>query len=249
MLRTILIDDERRARVAIRKALEAAAPGVELVAEADSVESGIAAIKEFRPELVLLDIQMNDGTGFDLLEKLEPVNFKVIFITAYHEHAIQAFRFSAIDYITKPLEVEELGKAVARAQESMNLDEVQFQLAHLKEALEKGNTVQRIAIKGVDKISIVPLSDIIRCEADRNYTQFHLVDGSRTLVAKTLKDYEECLKGHLFMRIHHSHLVNLNHVTSIDRTDGYSVTMSNGSTAPVSVRKRDVLLGYFDNLL
>lgn len=243
MIKAVVIDDTEKARVALKSDLSAYCKNVTVVGEADGVASGVALLVELKPDLAFLDIRMGDGTGFDLLEKLKAypqVKSKIIFTTAYDEYAIKAFKFSAIDYLLKPVDVDDLVAAVkkcnAQTPETHPLD---FLLDSIKD-LQAG--AKRIALCSAEKIQIVSLSEIICCESQRNYTLFYLTEHRQILVTKTLKEYDEMLCDYGFVRVHHSNLINLKHLKEFVKIDGGYAIMSDKSQVPVSVRKRDDLL-------
>lgn len=247
MKKAIIIDDENRTRDLITKMINSFGLDIEAISAADSVESGIKAIEEHKPDLVFLDIQMPDGTGFDLLKSIEKKNFDVIFITAHEEFAIKAIKFSALDYILKPVDPTELKAAVERALVSMSTakEDVQF------EALQNNMQAQqkrRLVLKTQESVHVVDLEQIIRCEADRNYTSFFLTEGRKILVSKTLKEYETLLTGYNFLRVQQSHLVNLDYVDRYDKGNGGSVVMKDGSEVPLSPAKREIFFKILENL-
>ena len=210
--------------------------------------TGAAAINEFHPDLVFLDIQMKDGTGFDLLYNLPSIDFKVIFVTAYDKYALQAFRCSAVDYLLKPVNPELLTDAVKRAgqmiQEHFNL-----QMKALEENLKSVNKQhKKIIIKTTENIHLLDMKNIISCESENSYTTIHTAGGDKILVSKTLKDYEDMLADCGFYRVHKSYLINLLQIKRFERQDGGSIVMSNDLKIPVASRKRDELLLLFEKL-
>ena len=233
----LIIDDNSKARDFLKRDLQSFCPQIDVVGEADGVLSGLKAIKKHRPEIVFLDIHMEDGTGFDVLELCGEIPFKVIFTTASDAHAIQAFKFSAIDYLLKPIDIEELISAVKKATASPALPAENVDL--LKEHLQtKEEPTKRIALHTADKIHICLTSDIIRCESDVNYTLFRMKDEQEILVTKTLKHFDQLLTPLGFCRVHQSHLINLTEVKEFVKTEGGYLVMSNHDRVPVSNRKR-----------
>jgi two-component system LytT family response regulator len=248
MLRALIIDDEPHMRDTLMKLMEVHCPEVQVVGQASGVATGAAAISEFHPDLVLLDIQMKDGTGFDLLYNLPSIDFKVIFVTAYDQYALQAFRYSAVDYLLKPVNPELLSDAVKRAgqmiQEHFNL-----QMRALEENLKSVNKQhKKIIIKTTENIHLLDMKDIISCESDSSYTTVHTSDGNKIVVSKTLKDYEDMLTDCGFYRVHKSYLINLLQIKRFERQDGGYIVMSNDLKIPVASRKRDELLQLFEKL-
>jgi len=242
-MRVLIIDDEDRARKSIAGILKLSNNNVQLVAEADGVKSGIEAIKEHNPDLVLLDINMSDGTGFDLLKKIENITFKVIFITAYEEFAIKAFEFSAIDYILKPVDPAKLIDALYRANQLIEQENINLKLNALFANLEGSATeCKKLILKTAESIYLVNTSDVIRCESDSGYTNFFLIDGKKILVSRNLKDYEDMLNGLGFYRLHQSHLINIKYIDHYSKTEGGAVIMKDNSAIPVARRKKDNFL-------
>jgi two-component system LytT family response regulator len=209
----------------------------------------LKAIEEFHPDLVLLDIKMGDGTGFDLLKLAEPINFKVIFITAFDQYAIQAFKFSAIDYLLKPVDPEDLKVAVNRAKQMVQQD-LSTQLQVLDENLKSNDATRgkKIILRTSDTIHLLKVSDITYCESDISYTQFYLADGRKILVSRTLREYEDMLKEFGFFRVHKSFLVNLFAISKFEKADGGYLVMENNDRVPVSSRKKDELMELFDRI-
>ena len=242
MLRTIIIDDEESVRRTLEKLLKRDCQNVKLVAEADGVNSGVETIKKYHPDLILLDIKMDDGTGFDLLKQLEPVDFKVIFITAYDQYAIKAIKFSALDYLLKPVDPEDLIEAVNKA-EKMVMHELNRQLDTLEaNMLTQDKSKKKIILKTFDNIHLVKLNDIVYCESNDNYTNFHLLNNKKILVSNTLKEYDEMLSEFGFFRAHKSYLINLIHIDRFEKADGGTIVLINEIKLPVASRKKEQLL-------
>jgi two-component system LytT family response regulator len=246
-MKAVIIDDEKRTRELIAKMIESFDLGIETFPIGENVASGLAAIESIRPQLVFLDIQMPDGTGFDLLNMIPNKNFEVIFITAHEEFAIKAIKFSALDYVLKPVDAEELRSAVERAIESFYHKKEESQFEALNTNIQPTQK-RRLVLKTQESVHVVDLDKIIRCEADRNYTSFYIVGGKKILVSKTLKDYETLLTGHNFLRVQQSHLINLDFVDRFDKGIGGSVVMKDGSLVPLSSAKRDIFFKILENL-
>jgi two-component system LytT family response regulator len=247
MIKILIIDDEKRTRDLISKMILSSGLSVQAIAEGESVETGIEAIEKYRPDLVLLDIQMPDGTGFDVIKGVEFKNFKVIFITAHEEYAIKAIKFSALDYILKPVDPEELKISIQKALLTLKTksSKQQFEtLGHNTSSQGK----RRLVLKTAESVFVVDLTNIIRCESDRNYTNFYLENGNKIMVSKTLKEYEMLLSGNNFLRVAQSHIINLIFVDRYDRADGGSVVMNDGSQIPLSASKRDIFFRILENL-
>lgn len=248
VLSTILIDDEVLMRRTLEKMVHDHCPNVRLVAQADSVCSGVKAIKRHHPDLVLLDIKMDDGTGFDLLRQLEPVDFKVIFITAYDDYAIKAIKFSALDYLLKPVDPEDLRQAVDKA-DKLVVKEMNAQLSVLSENMHQGGALlKKIILKTYDAVHLVRVQDIVYCKSDENYTTFHLTNNTTIITSRTLKEYEDLLGENGFFRVHKSYLINLSCITRFEKAEGGSLVLNNSVRVPVSSRKRELLLEMFDRI-
>lgn len=249
MIRTIVIDDEVKARETILSMLSAYCPEVEVIATAGSVKEGVETLKKTKPDLLLLDIKMADGTGFDLLKKLDDLDFRLVFITAFEEFAIRAIKFSAIDYILKPFDPDELVDAVQKANSLIQKENMSLRLDALYENMDMISTGQKkIVLKNTDSVHIVKLSEIIRCESEKNYTHFFTTESEKITVAKTLKEFNELLADFKFFRVHQSHLINLDHVKRYDKHNGGALIMDDDSEVPVSFRKKDELMRIFKSL-
>lgn len=239
-MRAVIIDDNDRARIALKSDLEDYCPQVDIVGEADGVSTGLRVITRKSPDVVFLDIKMGDGTGFDLLEQLDTeLNFKLIFTTAYDEFALKAFKYSAMDYLLKPIDSSDLVTTVKKVQGGIreNTDDYSEMFKVLK-----GSKPSKLTLPESDRIHIVNISSIIRCEADKNYTTFLMEGGEKITVSRTLKEYDELLNTQGFIRVHHSHLVNLTKIKELVKVDGPYLVMSNNDQVPVSSRKKDGLL-------
>jgi two-component system LytT family response regulator len=246
-MKAVIIDDEKRTRELIAKLIESFELGIETFPVGENVTSGLKAIEEIKPDIVFLDIQMPDGTGFDLLKMIPQKTFEVIFITAHEEFAIKAIKFSALDYILKPIDPEELKKSIEKAIESIDHKREDSQFEALQQNIQPSQK-RRLVLKTQESVHVVDLDKIIRCEADRNYTSFYLVDHKKILVSKTLKDYETLLTGHNFLRVQQSHLVNLDYVDRYDKAHGGTVIMKDGSEVPISPAKRDIFFKILENM-
>ncbi len=241
-MKAVIIDDNENARVALKSDLADYCNGVELIGEASGVEEGVKLIKEIKPVLVFLDIRMGDGTGFDLLEQFQPIAdlpFKVIFTTAYDEFALKAFKYAAVDYLLKPIDADSLVTAVVRVEEltmTKNNDQLTALLQHISAPKQT-----KISLAEMDRIHIVEIDTIVRCESEKNYTTFFLLDGKKITVSKTIKEFDLSLTNNDFLRVHHSHLVNLHQIKEVVKVNGPYLLMNDGSTVPVSARKKDLL--------
>ncbi len=245
--KVLIIDDENPTRELIRKMLESFDLNLDIYTDAENVQSGIEAIERIKPDIVLLDIQMPDGNGFDVLKSVSHKQFEIIFITAFQEFAVQAIKFSALDYILKPIDAEELRSAVTNALQLLSHKKEDQQLQALQNNIQP-HLKRKLVLKTQESIFVVEIDDIVHCEADKNYTFFYLNDGKKILVSKTLKDYDTLLSGLQFFRVHQSHLINLNCVERYDKHDGGSVILKDGTAIPLSPAKKEQFFKSLDQL-
>jgi two-component system LytT family response regulator len=246
MTTALLIDDDANLRAGMRQMLTRYAPEITIIGEADSVQTGVEAMSQLQPQVLFLDIQLTDGTGFDLLEQLAEKNgkikFQVVFITAHEQYAIKAFRFSALDFLLKPVDPEELLKVIDKIKNVLDKNDNYSHIDLLLENIRKKvDNFKRIALSTSDGIHLFDVSDIIRCESEDNYTKFYIKNNKPILISKTLKEYEELLTEHGFERIHQSHLINLAYLKSYIKKDGGYVVMADNSNLPISQRKKERL--------
>lgn len=238
-MNAIIIDDESTGRKTIRSFITKYAPKLQIIAEAESVRTGLEVIHNNQPDIVFLDIRMNDGTGFDLLERLGAITFQIIFVTAYEEHAIKAFKYSAVDYLLKPLDPDEFIASVSKLKKQSKLEEIEQKVELL---LQNHNKIEKIALPTLSGLNMIKICDIVHCESDNNYTNFHLIDGSKLLVSRTLKEYDEMLSTSGFYRTHKSHLVNVSYIVEYIKGEGGIVKLENGDHVEVSRRRKDGLI-------
>ena len=249
MLRAVVIDDIEAIRKKNIAVIKSNCPNISIIGQADSVETGIKLIKQLSPDIVFLDIEMPDGSGFDLLQSLNPITFKVIFITGYEDFAIKAFRFSAIDYLLKPLDANELIEAVKRAEESLSKEIFDVKLNNLFSNLERPKNLQKLILKTAEKIYSVNIQDIVNCESEKNYTTFHFINAPKIVVSTNLKEYDNLLTPFNFFRTHQSHLINMAYFDHFIKSNGgNTIVMTNKSTIPLSVRKKEEFLALLDLL-
>lgn len=249
MIKAVIIDDEIAMQEMNSRLLADYFPEIELVGLADSIKSGVELISRQNPDLVLLDIELTDGTGFQLLQKLQPYNFKVVFITGFDSFAIKAIKFSAIDYILKPVNETEFQQAVQRAVELINKNEnTQPQVEVLMNSFKKEFKNKKLVLRTSESLHIINISDIYFCKSDNSYTTFYFEGNEKILVSKSLKDYEGLLADYGFFRPHQSFLVNLNHIKKVDKTDGGFIIMENKKEIPVSLRQMKNLVGLLEKL-
>ncbi len=245
----LLVDNEKAVRETLAKMVHNWSKDVHQVEEATGVKDGIEKITQFRPDIVLLDVEMDDGTGFDLLQQIPQPGFQLIFTTAHNEYAIQAFRYSAIDYLLKPVDPAELRQALERAITNINQQSMQQQMTILLQQIGgKTDTEKQIVLKDVDKTYFIKIRDILFCEAEGSYTKFYLSNAEPIFVSRNLRSYEEILAPAGFIRTHHSCLVNPTKIKIYDRkTDSGTLILEGGHSVPVSQRKKDFVIQFLEN--
>ena len=241
MIKTIIIDDELNSREALQSLVQSYCPDLLVVDSVASVEEGLQAIKKNKPDLVFLDIEMPDKSGFDLLSQLDEIDFEVIITTGYEQYAVQAFKTVALDYLLKPIDINELELAVAKVLEKRKKRKVNKNFDVFIQNWKSGGNEQ-IALASSEGFVFVKVKDIIYCKGDGAYTYFYIKDNPRITVSKNLKEFEELLKGKSFFRVHKSYLINLNEMKKYVRGDGGYVVMSNGDNVDVSKRKKESFL-------
>ena len=246
MIKAIIIDDDHLNRELILQAVESFCPNVSVVGEAKDVKSGVSTINEKEPDLILLDIKMPDGSGFDLIKHFDKPDFKVIFISGYMEYAIKGYKFGAVDYILKPVDQEELALAINRAYDIIRIEE-KLKFKALEENIKSLQKTDKIILKTNEHVHLINTSDIVRIEADGNYSTFYIADGRNVIVSRAIKEWEETLIDKGFHRIHKSHIININKLNYFDKTDSGDVIMSDGSVVPVASRKKDMLMDLFES--
>ncbi len=246
MLKAIIVEDEATSREILRNYIAKYCKQVHVSAEADSVKSGLEAINKHNPDLVFLDVEMPYGNAFDLLEQVDNKSFETIFVTAFDHYAIKALNFSAAYYILKPIDIDELIKAVDKITEKRQSAEHAVRTNILIDNIKIENKqLQKILLPLLDGFEVIQIKDIIHCKANDNFTEFFFTDGSKKLICRTLKFYEDLLGELDFIRIHKSHLVNLQHIKRYKKGKGGQVFMSDGSTLDVAVTKKHILIEKF----
>lgn len=247
MIKAVIIDDESCFREMIQMLLEDYFPDVEIAAQAESVDEAVLFIEEHKPDLVFLDIEIKGGTGFHVLQKLKNRDFKLIFITAFNEFAIQAIKFSAIDYILKPINEFEFKAGVERAIQEIEKFENSGSLDLLLNNF-RNNTDKKLVLRTSQDLHVVNIGDLVHCVADNAYTTFYLDSGEKIMVSKGIGEYAELLASFGFVRPHQSHLVNLDYIKKLDKTDGGFLILKDKTEIPVSSRQKPLLIEFLKKL-
>lgn len=238
-MKALIVDDEAANRENLHQLLQKYAPDIDVCTFAEDVNEGLRAIQTYRPALVFLDIQLYNQSGFDLLKLIDEINFEIIFVTAYDQYGIQAVKFAALDYLLKPIDIDELTAAVNKARKAISQKQKNERLSYLLEYLKDDKATPRIALPLFNETRYINISDIVRCEADNTYTHFILKNGDDILVSKTLKEYAAMLATHGFLRPHQSYLVNPAYIQSWLKEDGGSLLLTDGTKIPVSKLNRE----------
>lgn len=248
-MKILIIDNEPLLRSGLKQLLLQITDTVPEIAEAEGVVTGLDKIHQFQPDIVFLDIEMEDGTGFDLLSKLNNPSFQLIFTTAHNQYAIQAFKFSAIDYLLKPIDPADLQLSLQKAVANIHKADLGKQLTVMMQQLSssKPDMERKIVLKDIESAYFVRVKDILFCEAEGTYTKFYIVNSDPILVSKNLKEYETILEPFGFLRTHHSYLANPEKIKMYDKTDGGSLVLESGHTIPISQRKKEFVLQILEN--
>jgi two-component system LytT family response regulator len=251
MLQALIVDDEPQSRVALKGKLDLFCPEIEVIGEAESVAAAVDLCEIKKPDLLFLDVNLAGEDGFEILERLKEHESRmpdVIFITAHDEHAIRAIKFSAADYLLKPIDPEELVKAVRKVETIRDVDPAPKLNTLIENIRQASGSPKKIVIPSSDGLHVVKMNDISRCESSSNYTQFFLITGKTMLASKTLKEFDGMLSPYNFERIHKSHLINMNYVKKYVQSDGGYVIMEDGSRIPVANRKKEQLVSLLRSL-
>lgn len=248
-LRIIIVDDEHHSRESLKNLLQSYCAEIEIAGTADSIETGVDAIRIHRPDVVFLDIELQHGTGFDLLNAVGNLDFDVVFTTAFEHYALKAVKISAVDYLLKPIDVDELIEAVSKIHRK-KAQEIQNKKLYslLSNINSHGKQDHTITLATAESLEFIKVSDIIYCHAKGAYTEFHLRSGDNLLVSKNLKEYEDMLSDYSFYRPHNSYLINLSQVKRYIKSDGGYLIMSNGDTVNISLRKKESLMQRIANV-
>jgi two-component system LytT family response regulator len=237
-LRVVIVDDEPDAVKLLQMQVEQHCPQVTVVGSFTSSTAALQGIKELQPHLLFLDVEMPVMNGFELLERLYPQTFSIVFVTAYNQFALKAFKFNALDFIVKPVDTQELIQAVAKAERQVK--PTSDQLSQLQKSL-RGEPITKIAIPGQSGVTFIDLNDIVYAEASNNYSKIIITDGRNFLISKTLKDVQEVLEEEHFLRVHRQYIINLNHVKQLNRNEGI-LTMDNGDPIPIARAQKERLV-------
>lgn len=247
-MKILLVDNEKEIRELLKDMIGAIYHLPFSLEEAEGVSSALQKITSFKPDLVFLDVEMGDGTGFDLMKQIPAPSFQLVFTTAHNQYAIQAFKYSAIDYLLKPIDIRELESSLQKAAGHIAKNNLSRQLQVLMEQLSSNeNTGKQIVLKDSEASYFVKVADILYCEAEGSYTKFYFAQDKPIVISKNLSTYEELLGVHGFLRTHHSYLVNPRHIKMYDKTDGGTLVLDSGHTVPVSHRKKDHILQLLEN--
>jgi two-component system LytT family response regulator len=241
MLRVVIVEDEVHSREALKSLLTEFCEDVEIVGMASDVETAVSLLKQTTPDLLFLDVELQTGTGFDVLDQLDEVNFEIVFTTAFEQYAVKAIKLSSLDYLLKPIDIEELQQAVekgrAKKDEVVQKQKLETLMSNLGSS---GN--KKICLATSDGIEFINIQDIVYCEANGSYTNFYLTNGATILVSKNLKEYETILTDQKFMRVHNSYLINLAEVKKFVKSEGGYIQMKNNAQIAISPKKRDEFL-------
>ncbi|MBK8369070.1 MAG: response regulator transcription factor [Bacteroidetes bacterium] len=251
-MKVLIIDNDSSIREGLVSLLKKLCPQITEIKEADGVAAGLKAIDDVKPEVVFLDVEMDDGTGFDLVQKLGSYNFQLIFITAHNKYAVNAFKFSAIDFLLKPIDPMDLVLSINKAISQKKNRDLEQQVKLLEESLQNINSLKiqdrKIALNDGNVIHYIKVNDIIYCQADGSYTVFHLMNSKKIMVSKLLKEYEDLFSDFSFLRTHHSYLINTSKISKFDKADGGQLIMEENHSVPVSARKKEQVLDILGKL-
>ena len=247
MLNVTIVEDNPDALSLLQSTLETQHPELNIIDTAKSVVAAAKSLRKQEPDILFLDVMLGDGTGFDVLEIFPKLRSKIIFVTASDEFAIKAFKFAAIDYVLKPYSNKDLSEAIGRAKQQLQPSKERLDI--LKDTLVTPEKApDKISLHTLDKIIVVSLEDIVRCESDSNNTKFYINEGQMIFVTKTLKYFADMLKPYGFLRVHQSHLVNIKYISAFIKTDGGYLMLKNGNNVPVSVRKKSEVIDILDHM-
>ncbi len=247
MLKTIIIDDEQHCVDRITKLLSKYNNDLDIIKICTNVDDAKAAIESIKPDVIFLDVHLHEQTGFDLLKQLSNINFEIIFTTAYDTYAVDAFKFSALDYLLKPIDEEDFQLTIEKLKKKASLKDVSKKVEVLFHNLEDKTQLKKIAVPTLEGLTFINVTDIIRCQSDINYTHIFLEGNKKITVAKTLKYFDDLLDQYNFFRTHQSHLINLSFIDKYVKGKGGYVLMSDGTHIEVAVRRKDAFMNKLSN--
>ncbi|WP_190810773.1 LytTR family DNA-binding domain-containing protein [Flagellimonas sp. S3867] len=243
ILKVVIVEDEKHSRETLKSLLEEFCKDVQVIAMASSVQEAVKVLSVYSPDVVFLDIELQSGVGFDVLNQIKEPSFEVIFTTAFEKYAVKAIKFSSLDYLLKPIDLDELQQSVEKARTRMDTNVYRQQIDTLMQSLSReSNKQEKICLATTAGMEFIAIDDIILCKADGSYTSFVLKNKTSLLVSKHLKEYENLLSDQLFMRVHNSYLINLREVKKYIKSDGGYIIMSNDMHVSLSPRKKDDLI-------
>ncbi len=242
MLKAIIVDDEQHCIDHIIRLIESVEDDIQIISQCRTVHEALKNIPTTKPDVVFLDVHLNEETAFDLLEQLTTIDFEIVFTTAFDAYAVDAFKFSAIDYLLKPVAQDDFERALAKIKEKAGLKDTSKRLEVLLHNFKEQSGLKKIAVPTIDGISFHSIDKIVRCQSDTNYTHLFLTNKTKATVAKTLKYFEALLESHHFFRTHHSHLVNLKMVEKYMKGKGGYALMTDGSRVEIAVRRKEEFL-------
>jgi len=248
IIKAIIVDDQITAINSLKQDVLFLFPNdIQIIGESTTIDEAVVLFKEFKPDLIFLDIDLKIGTGFDFLKRISEFNYvdyDIIFTTAFNQFAIKAIKYSAFDYLLKPIDTDELKLSIERLQYEIESKATKSRIKMILDNQNSNNETEdkTIALATSKEVKIVKIKDIVRCQSDHNYTNFYLVNGEKIMVSKTIKEYDSILSDHQFIRTHQSHLVNLNYVTSYIKNDGGILVLSTEDRIPISRRKKDEVI-------
>jgi two-component system, LytTR family, response regulator len=245
-MRTIIIDDEPKNNRILSTLLKDYCTDINIIGVAKSVEEAYLLIVELKPDLIFLDIEMSGSNGFDLLDKLMPIEFSVIFITAFENYSIKAFKYSALDYLLKPVNIEELQQAVEKAKKTISQNDVNLKLTNYIENKKNAATINKIALQTDDGLEFISLEIIVRVLSKSNYSLVYLKNEVKILSTKSLRDFEDILPNDIFYRVHNSHIVNINFIKKYHKGRGGYIELEDGTTLEVATRRKNDFLSKFE---
>lgn len=248
-MKVVIIEDEKLLRETNRTLLQSNFPQMEIVGEAGTVKDSIEVLKATKPELVLMDIELADGNCFQVLQACKPYSFKIVFITAYNQYAIKAIKYSAIDYILKPVNEYEFCNAINLAIAHNKQDELLLQTKHFEYQYVNKENPEKILLRTAEALHIVNFDDINYCKSDNSYTSFFINNKKEIIVSKSIKEYDELLSMHGFIRPHQSFLVNINAIEKVDKTDGGFIILHNKTEIPISKRRKQMVLDELEKMM